>query len=327
MNFKISKQLFILIPFIPIFTGCDDSQNTNDMDETTQELPNFDTFWNYQDPAATQEKFMEILPQAEQLGNTSYYVELLTQIARSQGLQRKFDEAHKTLDEVEKLLYKAEGSAKVRYLLERGRTVNSSGFPEESRKYFAEAFEVAKKVGEENLAVDAAHMMGVVESTEKSIEWSLKAMETAEQAKDPEANKWLGTLYNNLGWTYHDREEYERALELFEKALVWREENKSNERQIRIAKWCIGRVYRSLGKVDEALELQEKLMQIEGADEDEFGYVYEEMGENFWLLNRKEEAQGYFKKAYGILSKDEWLQAEEPERLERLNRLGEDREE
>jgi hypothetical protein len=35
-----------------------------------------------------------------------------------------------------------------------------------------------------------------------------------------------------------------------------------------------------------------------------------------------EESKKYFAKAYQILSMDQWLQAEEKERLERLKKLG-----
>jgi Tfp pilus assembly protein PilF len=33
----------------------------------------------------------------------------------------------------------------------------------------------------------------------------------------------LAALYNNIGWTLHERGEYDRALELFEKAVPLRE--------------------------------------------------------------------------------------------------------
>ncbi|HND49505.1 MAG TPA: hypothetical protein PLL95_13155, partial [Anaerolineales bacterium] len=61
-------------------------------------LPDFDSLWDYSNPDQTETKFREVLPQFPD-GNER--LELLTQIARTQGLQRKFDEAHKTLDEVE----------------------------------------------------------------------------------------------------------------------------------------------------------------------------------------------------------------------------------
>ena len=46
-------------------------------------LPDFDTLWDYSNPTQTEVKFREILPQFPE-GNER--LELLTQIARAQGL-------------------------------------------------------------------------------------------------------------------------------------------------------------------------------------------------------------------------------------------------
>src|SRR5688500_12060392 len=60
-------------------------------------LPDFDALWDYDDPEATEQQFRTLLPRAEQSDDRSYHVQLLTQIARAEGLQRKFAEAHATL--------------------------------------------------------------------------------------------------------------------------------------------------------------------------------------------------------------------------------------
>src|SRR5688500_531281 len=82
------------------------------------DLPDFDKLWDYNDPAATEQKFRALLPQAEASGDPSYRAQLLTQVARAQGLQRKFDDAHATLDQVVQV---DDSLPRVRYLLERGR--------------------------------------------------------------------------------------------------------------------------------------------------------------------------------------------------------------
>jgi hypothetical protein len=56
-----------------------------------QNLPDFDSLWDYSNPDQTEIKFREILLQIPE--NDPVHLELLTQIARTQGLQRKFDEA------------------------------------------------------------------------------------------------------------------------------------------------------------------------------------------------------------------------------------------
>jgi hypothetical protein len=102
-----------------------------------QNLPDFDALWDYSHPDQTETKFCEILLQFPE--DDAAFLELLTQIARAQGLQGKFDHAHQTLDQVERRLKEVPSRPKIRYLLERGRVFNSSGKPEEARPFFEPA--------------------------------------------------------------------------------------------------------------------------------------------------------------------------------------------
>jgi len=175
--------------------------------------------------------------------------------------------------------------------------------------------------GEDFYAIDAAHMLGIVEPSEKQLEWAGKAIELAEKSTNQRAKNWLGALYNNTGWTYHDLKQYDKALEMFEKALKFREE-KNDEEGIRIAKWTVARTYRSLGRIEDALQIQRELeKEFEQKGIEHEGYVFEELGECLLLLKKEEEARRYFKLAYELLSKNEWLIANEPERLKRLKEL------
>ncbi|MCK4233747.1 tetratricopeptide repeat protein [candidate division WOR-3 bacterium] len=287
--------------------------------EDTKPLPDFDAMWDYSNPGQTEIKFRELIPVAKESGDMSYYGQLLTQIARTEGLQGKFEEAHKTLDTVETLITDALVVVKIRYLLERGRVYNSSKHPDKAKPLFLEAMEIAEKNKEDYYAIDAIHMLQIVEPPEKQIEWADKAIELAEKSTDKRAKKWLGPLYNNTGWTYFDIKNFEKALELFKKSLEFREE-REDEQGIRIAKWCIARTYRSLGRIEEALKIQEVLeKEIEEKGVEPDGFVFEELGECLLLKGDKEGAKKYFKRAYELLSKIEWL---EPDRLERIKKLG-----
>jgi hypothetical protein len=132
------------------------------MAATDTHLPDFDPLWDHNDPAETERRFRELLPPACASGNASYLVELLTQIARTEALQRRFDDTHRTLDEAEAHLPAAGDRAKIRYLLERGRVFNSSKRRVEARKCFLAAFQLARDRAVDFYAVDAAHMMGIV---------------------------------------------------------------------------------------------------------------------------------------------------------------------
>jgi tetratricopeptide (TPR) repeat protein len=289
----------------------------------------FDALWDYQHPDQTEAAFRQLLPQAEHTHDRSYHLQLLTQIARTQGLQRQFAEAHKTLDKVEEQLSAELAVPTIRYLLERGRVFNSSGQPGEAQTWFQQAWELARIHEEEAFfAVDAAHMLAIVSSSvEEKRAWNITALHFAEASTDEQARGWCGSLFNNLGWTYHDHGEYERALECFQKALQWQKEH-GTAREIRIACWCVGRTQRSLQHTTEALALQQELLaEWEKSKEEQDGYVFEEIAECLFALKRASESRPYFAQAYALLSQNPWLVAQEKERLQRLKQLGEESEE
>lgn len=283
-----------------------------------QNLPDFDALWDYNHPDQTETRFRGILLRFPE--DDPAFLELLTQIARAQGLQRKFDQAHQTLDQVERRLKEGPSRAKVRYLLERGRLFNSSGKPEEAYLFFEKALELAKHLHEDFYAVDALHMLAILSSPEKSLALNLQAIEMAESSQQEKAHNWLGSLYNNIGWAYHDMEDYSSALEVFQKAEEWRR-SRGQVGETHIATWCVARTLRSLGRIEEALSMQLKLHEESAGEED--GYVSKEIGECLLTLNRLEEARPYFHKAYELLSQDAWLSEQEPERLRRLKKLSE----
>ncbi|MBA3871788.1 MAG: tetratricopeptide repeat protein [Anaerolineae bacterium] len=288
---------------------------------TDPQLLDFDSLWNYDDPAATETQFRQLLSAAESKQDLSYKVQLLTQIARSQGLQCQFDAAHQTLDQAEQLLTDDLQTARVRYLLERGRVFNSSGNPDQARPLFQQAWELGQAAHEDFYAVDAAHMLAIVAPPDQQMDWNLKALALAEASDQPRARKWLGSLYNNIGWTYHDAGQYDEALDVFEKALRYREEQ-GEPTSIRVAKWCITRTLRSLGRTQEALDQQLALLAEHHAAGTSDGYVSEEIGECLLALGRTHDSHSYFANAYTELSKDAWLVANQSARLERLKSLG-----
>ncbi len=288
-----------------------------------QNSPEIDALWDYDRPQATELKFRELVGAAENSGNQSYYAELLTQLARTHSLQQKFDTAHKILNDAQQVIKgKHMPVAEIRYLLERGRTFNSAKEKEQSIPLFKEAFDKASKYHEDFYAVDAAHMLGIAEKPQDQLYWNIKAMDIAEKSTDTRAKKWLGSLYHNIGWTYHDSKDYIKALEFFEKSLAWRIDQ-NDEKGVFIGKWTIGRVSRSLNKIDEALKIQNELLnEAQQRKLPPPGSVFEELAECFLIIDNKTEARKYFKKAHEVLSKDIWLKANEPARLERLQQLG-----
>lgn len=272
--------------------------------------------WDFQDPKLSEERFRELLGR---LGpGTTDHLEIQTQLARAQGLQRRFEEAHATLDWAAKSRDIAP-RVQVLLLLERGRIWNSSGEPGRARPLFEAAWAGARTAGEDGLAVDAAHMVAIACGPSEALEWNERALELAETSPDPAARKWRASLHNNIGWARHSGGDISAALEAFELTLALRREM-GDAQNIHFARWSVAKAMRGLGRVDEALEIQAELRrELEGAGAND-GYVDEEFGECLLLLGRREEARPYFERAHALLSEDPWLG--DPDRLARLRRLG-----
>lgn len=264
------------------------------------------SLWNFNDPAASEAVFRANLTTAED----SDRLELLTQVARALGLQRRFEEAHAVLDELPQVGEPPVERWEAYALLERGRALNSSGRKAEARPWF----EKACASPHVDLRIDALHMVAIVSEHEEALQLNEQAIAEARASQDPAARRWLGSLLNNTAWSYHDLGKYDRALQLFEDALAYRQEQ-GDETTIRIAQWCIGRCLRSLGRVTEALAVQQALNA-------EDGYVCEEIAECLLALGRPAEAAPHFAAAYEKLSSDPWLAEKEPERISRLKALG-----
>lgn len=283
--------------------------------------PDFDGWWDYDHPAQTEKKFRELLPKAKESGDMGYYAELLTQLARTLGLQQRFDDAHVTLDLVKAILPKAGEPAAVRYLLERGRAFNSDKHKDLAVPLFKEAAQRAERSNLDFYLIDALHMLAIVAPTDSQSVWNERAIAAAERSSDPRARNWLGSLYNNMGWTLFDQKAFDSALAIFKKAQAFREQQGKPENII-IAKYAVGKTFRYLGRIDEALAIQLQLELDWNKLGQPDGYVYEELAECYQLKNQTDEARRYFALAYEYLSKDPWLSRDEPKRLARLKDLG-----
>ena len=280
-------------------------------------LVQLDELWDFDDPAESERRFAALLPRAREENGGAHLGELLTQLARAQGLQRRFDAARQTLDQAEDALAPDDRRGRVRLLLERGRVERTEQCEGLGRAAFLAAWELARDAGEDGLAVDAAHMLGLVEPPDEAWEWNERAMELARTSSDPAARRWVGSLANNMGWARHDAGDDEGAIALFELA---REEWAADGRlgRARIARWSVARCLRSRGDVEAALTEQQALLdELDGIGETD-GYVFEEIGECLLALGRGDEAQPFFARACAALADDLRL---EPERLERLRSL------
>jgi len=283
-----------------------------------------DALWDFDAPAASEQRFRA--ERDRHPAHTREWLEAGTQVARSLGLQRRFADADATLDGIAPDLDRAPARVRVRYLLERGRTRNSSGQPEKAVPLFTGALRACDDdalQGADFYRIDALHMLGIAAPEDARIAWDRKALAVAEAAPDARARGWRGSLLNNLGCAEHDRGNYAAALDDWQRALALREAA-GNAGLIRIARWTVARGLRSLGRLDEAEAMQRALAAERGNASEEAGdgYVYEELAELALARNDAAAARPFAARAYALLKDDADLAANEKPRLARLARIG-----
>ncbi len=118
-----------------------------------------------------------------------------------------------------------------------------------------------------------------------------------------------------------------RLLVHYKKALEYREE-KGYAPNVRVAKWSVGHVLRLLGKVEEALKIQNNLIHeyetISSSGNLDMPEVMFKLVRGWVELAEIHNAKSksYANLAYKDLANDEMFQKTSPERLERLKEKG-----
>jgi tetratricopeptide (TPR) repeat protein len=283
-----------------------------------------DDLWVFDDPAASETRFRGAVDTAVAGGDPAAADEARTQLARSIGLQGRFDEGDAVLDRVD-LDHPAEDRVRLRARLERGRLLRSSGDPAASVTPLEAAWELARTLGEDGLAVDAAHMLALVAAPPGEEAWHARALDLADTSPDPDARRWRGSLWNNIGWARFEAGDMDGALAAFETALAARREQ-AKPKERRIAEWCVARCLRAMGRPADALDIHERLaLETAAVGDPEDGYGAEEIAECLLAMGREAEARPHFARAAELLGSDAWLAAHEPDRIARLRRLGGER--
>ncbi len=208
--------------------------------------------WDFDDPAASGDRFLDVAEHADEPDRTAW----LTQHARALGLQERYDDAHKVLDQLT-----SDDPQTATYLdLERGRVLNSSGRPEQARPLFESAARTAAAGGLDALHVDALHMVAIAAPPEEQHELNRRALEVARASSDQRARDWDASLLNNIGMTYADADDFEHALTTFQEALAACERI-GDPGRTRVARWMVAWSLRNLGRRDEARTMQRALKQ------------------------------------------------------------------
>ena len=205
--------------------------------------------WNFDDLDQSEQRLSDQLSRETDDGGRA---EVLTQLARVEGLRGKFGRG-------EELIWQAEAlaedcvPARIRIELELGRLLRSKGDADSAMPHFEAAYNAAVGAGELFMAVDAAHMCAIAGPDRGSrLGWAQRGIEIAKSSPDRNVSYWLGPLYNNLGVDHAEAGEHEAALEDFQRALEVRLRYPENPQAIRWARESVAEQLRALGRQDEA---------------------------------------------------------------------------
>ncbi|MBC7988753.1 MAG: hypothetical protein H7Y19_04110 [Luteimonas sp.] len=259
---------------------------------------NVNSLWDYSKPDVSEKRFRDALDGASEDDKLI----LQTQIAGTLGLRREFVKAREVLATVEPRLSQASAEVQVRYFLELGRTYCSPVHSQElrtpenverARVSFLQAYELAARARLDYLAIDALHMMPVVDAEpERQLEWNEKALAYLERSDQPEVKGWEASLRNNVGYARRLKGDYEAALSEFRLSRA-AHERAGRTRNVRIADWMIAQTYRDQKKFSEAIAIQLDLERAWDVDGEPDPYVYEELEQLYRALGDEKRAQHY----------------------------------
>jgi tetratricopeptide (TPR) repeat protein len=273
--------------------------------------------WDFDDLDASEQRFRV---QLERESSGEGRAEVLTQLARVEGLRGRFGEGEQLLQEAEAIAGSSPAvGARIR--LERGRLHRSSGDEVASRPLFEAAFAVSQEAGEQFLAADAAHMAALVAPDRpEMLAWTQRGIGVARESNDPSVRYWLGPLLNNLGWSFYEAGDYEPALDAFRRALEERERFPEQRAEIEIARYAVGKTLRALGRPGEAAAVLEQAVSWAQGDGRPDAWFHEELAEDYAALGREAEAREQARLAVGLLEADGSLEGDAG-RADRLRRL------
>lgn len=239
--------------------------------------------WEPGDPQASEARMLARLEVVQ--GDAALIIR--TQIARTHMFRKDFDRAREILREMESAIATAGPEARARYWLELGRSYASHQHApasqtdetrELARDAYQSALDITKSAGLDGLTVDVLHMFAFVDADPaQQLLWTRKALDAVLESDQAAARQWEPSIRSNLGEAYFDLAQYPQALQQFQLALQLREHDGSPPTTIRDANWHVARTLRKLGKLEGALEIQQRLADEAYAANAQRHYIHDEL--------------------------------------------------
>ncbi|MCB9893667.1 MAG: hypothetical protein H6839_04385 [Planctomycetes bacterium] len=185
-------------------------------------------------------KYEEATESASGARDNSVLTEAYAQVARMYSSQTKHEEGKPWLAKAGAIATPDEPLGWSRYLGVRGRFEwQDEKDNDKAKATFIEMYDYCRKHKLFSRELDAAHMVAIVGSPDEQVEWALKAIEAAEKGGE---TGWLAPLWNNLGWTYESRGEYDKMLDALLKAREYHYKGALELPKL-IADFGVGRAY------------------------------------------------------------------------------------
>ena len=223
----------------------------------------------------------------EEHGSADDHLIFQAKVARSMGVQGRYEAARQHLIDQRILRARASSLGRAHWQLEWGRTWCSATHPahamdaaarKQATDAFAEAERLATEAAADDVAVDAIHMMAFVDTAPADAQrWTQQALARALASKQPAAQRWEASLRNNLGVAYMEQSRPTEALTQFEAALAARQAAQAPDDKRRIAEWMVAWALRGLQRHDEALAIQQRLARENEAARSPDPEVYDEI--------------------------------------------------
>lgn len=244
-----------------VVSGCETTSTSSHMETTVGEdedmtpsdaqqlLADADALFHARKYAEATAKYEETAIVAEAAGETSTLTEALSQVARGHLTRDLKEEGRVWIERAAALATPSDPPGYARYLGVRGRFEWKDDDKEAATETFISMYDYCIEHELYDRAIDATHMVAITGGDDAKVEWSLKGIEAA---KNDGHERWLGPLWNNLGWTYDEQGEYDKALEalLNAREAHW---HRGDEFAKLVADWSVGHAYRKVGEYEQAM--------------------------------------------------------------------------
>lgn len=239
--------------------------------------------------------------------HNSNLVEALAQLAEVARLVGKLETAEDWLIDAEQRASDEEPLGWSRLLLVRAQVDRDAGRAGGASAVFASLFDYCVQHELFDRALDTAHRLVLRGDYHDKVAWAERGLALAEELGD---ERWQAVLWNNLGWAHNDAQERESALRAFLDAREFYQRT-GTELQRLAADYSVGRAYRLVGDIDEALawitptyrQAEKRYANHANAKEARwFGLCQLELAELAALLGQRNEAVDSFRRAHALLT-------------------------